>query len=275
MVSRKGLVWKFFALIFLLKICQGIATEYKPWLGNLYEFESRSSLRYQRFHWFSSGSHLQKFSSNDFFLNVSLSNARPDFGVEFEVLQASTRRQKGDIDRLRINGKYVWLDDVAGDPWTVTTGLSFIQAFRHSLKDLGSFHHGMEEGELFLSVGKETACETVWSSRWWGILGIGIAERGSPWIRFNLHYEKGWCDRHETKLFMHSMCGLGNKRLPVRHFHGYGPIRHQSIDIGFRYTYLLEFFGSVSLEYSYRVYAQNFPIYAHQVLGQLLYTFGL
>lgn len=266
-----------FVLFFLFPICWVNATEYQPWLGNFYEFERRFSLAYQGYDRLASDSHLKRYSSNDCFLNVSLCNSRPDpaMGLEFEVTQARTRRQRGDIDQIKMTGRYVWQDDIAGDPLSLTTGLSYIQAFQSSLKDVSSFHHGLYNAEGFISIGKESSDEALWDSRWWSILALGIAEQGSPWLRFHLNYEKRWWEKNEMKIFFHSLWGFGHNKLRLSHFHGYGPIRHQSIDIGLRYTYLLEFYGSASLEYSYRIYAYNFPAYAHHVLAQLLYTFGL
>jgi len=269
--------WRLFFLLFQLYMCRATATEYQPWLGNLYEFELRSSLIYQGYHRLSSGSHLKAYSSNDVFLNVSLCNSRPDpaIGLEIEAREARTRKQGGDIDQLKITGRYVWQDDVAGDPLSLTTGLSYIQAFHNSLKDVSSFHHGFYNTELFVSIGKEKPDETLWSTRWWSLFAVGIAERGSPWIRFHLNYEKRWWENHEMKVFLHSLWGLGERHLRLLHFDGYGAIQHQSIDVGLRYSYLLEFYGSASLEYSYRIYARNFPVYTHHVLARLLYTFGL
>lgn len=260
---------------FFLKSGEGSATEYDPWLGNAYELELRPSLIYQDYTWLSLGPHLKKYSSNDVFLNASLIGTVPEGSLEVEATQARTRRQKGDLDQLKLTGRYPLLDDVAGDPISVTAGLSLIYALSYSLKDVSSFHHGRGESELFLSVGKETPLETMWGSRWWGVFGIGIADRGSPWLRFNLSYEKRLCDQHEMRFFAHSLWGLGQKRLHLHHFHGYGPIQHQSIDLGLRYTYLLKYIGSVSVEYSYRVHAFNFPVYAHRVLAQFLYPFGI
>ncbi len=268
---------KFFIFLFLLNVYRVGATEYQPWLGNFYEFELRSSVMYQGYTHLSSGSHLKKYSSNDVFLNLSLSVARPDpdGSLEFEITEARTRRQKGEIDQLKLTGRYLWQDDVAGDPISLITGISYIQAFSSSLKDVSSFHHGLYNAEFFLSLGQEKAEGILWDSRWWSVFAIGMAEQGSPWFRFRLDYDKRWEEKHETKLFLHSLWGLGRHPLRLNHFHGYGPIQHQSIDLGWRYTYLLEFYGSVSLEYSYRVYARNFPAYTHRVIAQLLYTFGL
>jgi hypothetical protein len=269
--------WKCFIFLFLLDVCQGSATEYQPWLGNFYEFELRSDAMYQGYAWLSSGSHLKKYLSNDVFLDFSLSIARPDpdVSLEFEIIEARTRRQRGDIDQLKLTGRYVWQDDIAGDPMSLITGISYIQAFSSSLKDVSSFHHGLYNAEFFLSLGKEWAEGNLWNSRWWSVFAIGIAERGTPWLRFRLDYDKRWGEQHETKLFLHSLWGLGRHPLRFYHFYGYGSIQHQSIDLGLRYTYLLEFYGSASLEYSYRVYAYNFPAYTHHVIAQLLYTFGL
>lgn len=269
--------WKLFTILSLFCFCQGSATEYTPWLGNFYEFELRSSFYYQGYAWLASGSHHTKYSSNDVFLNLSLSNARPNpaVGAEFEVTEARTRRQRGEIDQLKLTGRYLWQDDVRGDLYSLITGLSYIQAFKNSLRDVSSFHHGLYNAEFFVSLGKEMAEECLWGSRWWGMFAIGIAEQGSPWLRFRLNYDKRWCEKHELGLFLHSLWGLGGKRLHLSYFEGYGPIKHQSIDLGLRYTYVLEYDGHASLEYAYRVYANNFPAYAHHVLAQFLYPFGL
>lgn len=270
-------IGKVAALVVLLMVNRSAATEYQPWLGNFYEFELRSSFLYQEYSKISCGGHHRKYPSHDVFLNMSLSHFRPDpaIGLEIELIEARTERQKGDIDQVKFTGRYVWQDDVAGDPLSVTTGLSYMQAFYYSLRDVSSFHHGYSNAELFLSVGRENPDESLWGSRWWAVFALGVAERGSPWLRFHLDYEKRFQEKHAMQTFLHSLWGLGGQRLHLNHFHGYGPIQHQSIDLGLRYTYFLEFYGSASVEYSYRIYARNFPSYTHQVLAQILYTFGL
>ena len=101
-------------------------------------------------------------------------------------MQASTRRQRGGIDHLRATGRYIVLDDVAGDPISLTAGLSYIESFIPGLHDVSSFHHGRAEGELFLSVGKERRAWASWIRRWWAAGAIGIGDRGSPWLRGNV-----------------------------------------------------------------------------------------
>lgn len=265
----------------ILVWAQAAGTEYQPWLGNLFEFEWRDSLFYQNYSAISSGTKTERDSANDLFLNESLAFAFTDFelkgryGVELELRAANTHRQRANIDQIKLTGRYVLMDDIIDDPFALSLGASFIQAFRHSVHDISSFHHGKAEGELFLSFGNEFPQKSIWGSRWWGIAGIGIADQGSPWVRLDAVYEKRWCELHEIRVFAHSLWGLGGERLHRAHFQGYGPVQHESIDVGLRYTYELEFFGSASLEYTYRLYARNFPLHTNCVMAQLLCTFGL
>lgn len=252
------------------------ATEYQPWLGNAYEFEARGETLYQGFATLASDGDHKKYLCNDFFLNFSLINSIPDpsFGIELEVTGALTRKQHGEVDQLKFTGRYVWQDDIMGDPLSMITGASYIQAFEHSLKDLSSFHHGLYNIECFVSVGRESSDETRWGSRWWGMFGLGIAEKGSAWFRLRFDYDKRFNQKHEIGLFIEGLCGLGHKHLEIKKFEGYGAVKHQSVDAGLRYVYVLDYCGNASLEYCYRLYANNFPAYTHRVVAQFLYPFG-
>lgn len=267
---------KFFLSIFCLFLpALGTCVDYKPWLGEMLEFEWRNSVFYQTYPEVASGSHFKKKSSDDYFLNTSLSTSYMEYGLELEATEAWTKRQSGDIDNLKATLRYVWLDDIAGDPISLTSGLSFTQSFVPSLHDISSFHHGRREFELFLSLGKEKACGEVWVRRWWTVLGCGIAERGSPWLRLNAAYDVRASERQEWRLFCNTLWGLGEHRLHVHHFDGYGSIEHRSIDLGVRFTYLIDYFGSLSFQYSNRVYARNFPARTSVFMVELLYLFGL
>jgi len=245
------------------------ATEYLPWIGPSFLLEWRDDLRYQHYRF-------KRHQADDLFLNNSLSGAYQDLAVELEITAANTQRQPGRIDQLKITGRKVLTDDVIGDPLTSTIGISLTQCFRPSLRDISSFHHGYNEGELFLAVGKELTFSETWESRLWGVAGLGVAiDRGSPWIHLEGAYEKRWREKHECRIGLHSLYGLGRHRLKWHDFHGYGPVSHRSLDLRLRYTYLIDFFGSASIEFSQRLYARHFPGYACSVTLQLLYQFGL
>ncbi|MBA3722161.1 MAG: hypothetical protein H0W88_07160 [Parachlamydiaceae bacterium] len=261
----------FFSFLFV----EANGVESKPWVSNYLEFEWRNSLLYQTYQSVESSSKLVDHSSDDLFFTTNLSNAvDPDFSVEVELTAAKTRKQKGNVDNFRLAGRYVWLDDVAGDPITLTTGLCLTQAFLNSLNDISSFHHGRSEAEFFISVGKETALCDMWQRRWWVVCGCGLAERGSAWIRGDVNYEYRLLKNHELRLFLNSLWGFGHKQLHFHHFHGYGSINHQSVDLGFGYTYVIDFVGSINAAYSYRVFEHNFPAQAQCVLLNFLYPFG-
>lgn len=249
--------------------------DFKPWLPDMYVFEWRNSLSYQTYPSIAKGRHIRKFSSDDCFLNTSLASSKDEYGLELEAAEAFTRSQRGSIDNLRASLRYSILDDIAGDPISLTAGSSYIQAFNWSVKDISSFHHGKYEGELFVSIGKEHAWGEVWVNRWWTAAVIGMAEKGSPWLRLNLGYDFRIKANQECKLFVHTLWGLGSKEIHPDHFKGYGPIQHRSVDLGFRYTYLLEYVGSFSFGYAARVYAYNYPAYAHNFQIEFHYNFGL
>lgn len=256
-------------------LCYGIDT--KPWLGNLYEFVWDTSYLYQGYPKVAEGSSLRKYSSDDFFLSTSLSNtfSEGSASAELEIVAANTRKQRG-IDHFSLAGRYSLLDDIAGDSVSLVTGLSLSVCTPKALKDISSFHHGRGEAELYLSLGSELERSTyLWLTRWWAVTAVGIADRGSSWLRANGAYEFRLGTFHEFRVFMDTLWGLGHHKLRVCDFDGYGNIQHQSIDLGFRYTYLIEFFGHCSFEYSYRPYSRNFPAQTHRCLFFLVYTFGL
>jgi hypothetical protein len=276
MVVRKGL----YTLVYFCFIASGAlpAIQYEPWIGDQFEFEWRNAPVYQSYPSVAVGSRLVDRSSDDLFFQTSVSNAvAPYFSVDAEFVAAYTREQRPGADRLSLAGRYVFLDDVAGDFATVTMGAVFNRAFPRSLKDISSFHHGINEVELFISAGRETSLsEEDWMGRWWGCLGSGIAiHRGAPWLRGHIAYDWRMGRFDELGVFASGLLGLGTKNLRLNDFNGYGSIRHESLDFGLRYNREIEYFGSLNVEYSYRVYARNFPIRAHRILLSLLYTFGL
>lgn len=271
--SRISLVF-FWLLISIFR--DGEAIEYKPWAGNFLEFEFRSTALYQHYQSIASQSRLHAHSADDLFLTFSLGNVYNQFAIELEGTFAETHRQRGCVDNLRLHGRYIWMDDIAGDDFSFTTGAILSQAFLPALHDISSFHHARGEAEIYATVGKEQSCGTIWLSRWWVLGGIGTGlEQGAPWLKANIEYESRLSADGEWGVFVKSLWGLGNRRLCPHHFHGYGSVQHQSVDIGLRYRYLLKYMGSLTAEYTYRPYARNFPAYSHCFLVTWLYTFGL
>lgn len=276
MVGRKRII--LFLSLFLGCALIGESTEKYPWTGNPFEFELRGATRFQHYRQVSSGGHLKSYPSDDFFVDASLRNNLAlllPVNIELEIREAFTRKQDGNIDSCKLTTIYPFRDDVAGDPLSVHFGLSYDQAFMASLHDISSFHHGLYNGELFVSIGKEKSFLTFWRHRWWVVLGLGEAERGSSWGRIDIHADFSFIEKHQLKFFVNCLWGMGHKNLHIHAFEGYGNVAHSSIDVGLGYTYQIDYFGEFAIEYSLRPYATNFPAYVQQGVIKILYTFGL
>lgn len=254
----------------------GWTTQLDPWFGNPYELKWRNSFAYQTYKYVDKDGSLMRHCSDDYFLYTSLSTfLEDDYGIEAEVLLADTRKHYFSFDSAKITGRYFIYDDVAGDPISLVVGASVIQAVAISLHDMSSFHHGKLEGELHLSFGREVACGLNWDFRWWVLGAIGSADVGRPWWRAKLTCEQRLSECQELAIFVNILEGLGSKSLDSCHFRGYGNIRHKSVDVGFIYTYSIDFVGQIHLKYLNRIYARNFPAHANVVALSFDFFFGL
>lgn len=261
----------------LLLPALAIGTELKPWLDRDLEVQARGSALFQFYQNVYTPHKTIHHQARDRFYHVSAAFAAFDYSAEVEMTVADTKFQHLDVDCLRLTLRRLFLDDILGDPLTLTAGLTITQAFRHSIFDISSFHHGHIEAEANISFGKETPCMEFWLTRWWGYAGLGIADNsGSPWLHTFFAWERNWWNMHQFRVFMESLIGFGGRNISShRHFHGYGKIKHRSLDVGARYTYFFDYGESLSLQYAYRPYAYNFPAHANLVLISFLYPFGL
>lgn len=265
-------------LFFLLLLFPAFAqsTELAPWYSRYLELQPQAEYRFQAYNTLNTKHGHKHRIARDNYLTLSLSGAYDVYSVELETTFASTRHVSACLADARLTGRYQWLDDVLGDPVSLVTGVTAIQTLKIARHDLSNFYHGGIEGEFHLAVGRETSCQQFWISRLWGLFAIGVADLGSPWIRADVAWDHNGWDDHEFSLFARSLWGLGGENLNLeKRFKGYGPIAHQSIDLGIRYSFLLENGGFVGIGYSYRVYANNCPRCVNQCYASLLYPFGL
>ncbi len=222
----------FVTLLWLAPIA-GWGTQVLPWYGDLFELQPRVSVYYQTYRDVSSGSDRIRHSSDDIFVDASVSTAlgyNEAWAAEVEVIGAHTRHQRQfNFDNVRLTGRYLVWDDVAGDLLSLVIGVTGIQAVSLSVNDISSFHHGKLEGEAHLSFGREVACGENWVSRWWMLAAIGIADVGSAWWRGIATWEWRLRESHALAVFGHYLEGLGGKRLHPHDFHGYGSIAHSVV----------------------------------------------
>ncbi len=262
--------------LFITAICA--ATDLKPWFGNEYETEIRATVLYQNYHSISAPHHhAHKRNENDRFTTFSAAYPFRRYCGEFEVTSANTRHQKYRWDNFRVTGRHQWASEIDGDPLSMVAGLTLTEPLSRALHDISSFHHGHLEGEIHFSLGKKYGypqCCKDYLYRWWNVIGFGIADVGSPWVRGDAAFEYNYDGINQFRGFINTLWGLGRNNLRIHRFKGYGSIEHKSVDLGIRYGYTLGCFGTLSLQYAHRVYAYNFPKNANLVLLEYYFPFG-
>lgn len=233
----------------------------KPWLGNLYEFEWQTDFTYSRYRRVEGAAVQLRSASNDKDLLFDLSfTPFTTFDVQVEVEFADTPRQALGLRSTALQVRYQWLDDISGDPLSLTTGFNLRGVSRHSLKDVSCPYASDVNFELSLSMGKEWSNQGMWTMRTWGLTTIGIANHGFPWTRELFIWQFNWQNAHRLSLFTVGDFGFGNRQhVNVRHFDGWGKFQHQSIDIGIAYGYTISVYGILTAAYTHRLFAHNFP----------------
>lgn len=253
-------------------VSQLAATDFKPWYKHIYSLDFRGQVFLQQFQQIDMRCGKVKRCEIDAFYEISaLAVPKENWTAEIEFLASDTRYRAFGLNALRLTGRYFWLNDVVGDPVSLATGITASKIFEASRRNIAIFDHGGLACEGHIAVGKEISCEQFWTSRAWGVLGVGIADVGSPWLRANLVWERNWWELHRLKVFTETIWGFGHNDLSRCHFPGYGSIRYQAIDVGIHYGYRLFDETLLSIGYAHRVYGRNCPIQVNFVTFEICY----
>lgn len=263
------------AIFFLIPVWLS-ATDLKPWLDPDFQIIGRATALFQFYPYIKTPHRHIRRNEGDGFYTLSGSVAACNYSGEVELTVADTHQQHLDVDNIRLTGRYLAMDDILGDPVSLTVGASVIQAFRHSLFDISSFHHAQIAVEGHIAFGQECSCYELWTSRWWSVFRCGGGDTGALWMSGFCAWEKNWDNEHELRLFAESLYGFGGRNIrSYEHFRGYGGIKHRSLDVGVRYTRLFAYGEALSIQYSFRPYAYNFPACASLLEIKLFYPFGI
>lgn len=239
------------------------ATDLSPWTGYDVELHPRVTPVVQKYP-----------SHTNVLMGFGIEGSYDVWQVDFEVNVARTHKRELSLDDVRLTARYQLLNDILGDPVTLTAGLTLINTTRQTLHDPDLFHKGLVEGELHVAIGQEISCQEYWTTRVWGAGLLGIANRGFPWVRLIGAWEKNWWNQNELGVFADFLCGFGNKSFHPHHFHGYGSVHHQSLDVGVSYKIYWDC-DVITLGYSYRVFANNYPKNVSTFLLNLMIPIGL
>lgn len=263
---------KYFATVLcLLAVTVTEAVDYKPWFGRVFEVNARGDVIMQAYNHVDAHHGSKKRNEFDTFFDLSASMALWEtIAAELEVIALQSRHRSG-MDAIRFTGRYLWMNDVIGDPVSLTTGITLSSIFPPVRKNIASFDHGGFAGEAHIAVGREVSCMQFWTSRVWGVFAVGLADVGSPWLRGNIGWEHNWWDRHRVELFADTIWGLGGDSLNLYDFDGYGRVQYQAVDLGVRYGYQTDCGLRLSIGYGYRVYGRNGPQRVNFALVRLDY----
>jgi len=248
-----------------------IALPIEPWLGNVWQFEFRPAYTYSHFNKVENAKKPLKHSSNDQFLRFGLGVvpmlglvSPPDWGVDLEIEFADTPRQNFGFQSAALLLRKQWLDDIVGDPISLTTGISLRGVSHKSLRDISCPYHSYANIEFNAAAGKEWSHAAFWTWRTFAFAALGMANRGYPWGRAVLSFQGNHLNHFQYELFTEGYMGFGPQRVVnINHFFGYAKIKHRSIDVGFNLRYLFDIWGSLNFTYSYRVFARSFPAHAN------------
>lgn len=249
------------AFLVLLSPCALLGLNKEPWLTDLWEFNFRPSYTYSTYPSVQGAVQKHQKTSHDNFLTFDLGVCPLDsMAIDVDIGFADTPIQKMGYRSSAVQLRYQFLDDIVGDFVTITTGAIFRGVSRHGLKDPSCPYHSDVNGSLNLSVGKEWSKNQYWISRVFGYLDGGMANHGSGWIQYLVSAQANINNCHRFGIFNEGYFGFGSKEtLNIDHFHGYGSIHHQSLDVGARYSYVFPIWGHLTFAYTRRVYAKLFP----------------
>ena len=250
---------RLFLLPFLASSLWGL--EIKPWFHNTWEFIFTSSYSYGRFNSVQNGRPQLKKPFNENLVSFDLEfSPSPNWDFDTDIEFAATTAESLGVRSGAIQARYLWLDDVLGDPVSLTTGLSIRGVSGRSLRDISCPYHFHLNFEAHAAVGKEWDQRFDWQMRVYGLGAIGMANSGYPWTRAFGMVEGNIQCKHRLGLFTEGYFGFGHhKQVRTKRFNGYADIRHRSIDAGIQYTYVFEIWGQLSLAYAHRFYARSFP----------------
>lgn len=252
---------KQYLFICLLVGSQAYALKESPWLGDVYEFELFTDFTYSQYSKINHAVVQPAYAYNNYVTEVDLSfTASESIDLQWEINLARTPHQTYGFRSSALQGRYLFLDDIAGDPISLAVGLNTRAVTGRSVRDVSSPYASYWNGELTISAGKEFSKDEEWKTRGFLFASLGLANHGSLWDRCNASFEVRVKDIHAFQLFGIGYFGYGqNKNVHINAFHGWGEIWHGSVDLGAKYNCFLDPWGTLSLSYACRVLAYSYP----------------
>lgn len=237
------------------------AFEEKPWLGDFLDFYLDTSYTFYRFRHVQDAVKQPKHASNNHLVAFDLGFFPFDgWEAAAELEFAETPRQPYGWRSIAVQVRNRWLNDIMGDPISLTTGFNIRTVSHKSVKDISSPYAAPWDFEANCSIGNEWSHGAHWYMRWYGVGALGQGNQGSPWTRGKLAFELNRDNHHQVFFFGDGYWGFGHRRrVKIKHFHGWGKYDHSSVDLGAGYRYVTDVWGYFWIEYAHRVFARSYP----------------
>ena len=263
-------------LFFLFPMFSLLALQEQPWFGDCLEFHFHGSYAYSYFDRVQNGSPQLTSTFESHVIDSGLDfSPTPEWSVDGGIEFADTSQQNFNFRTIALQARYLWFDDIVGDPVSMATGISVRFTNTDSLRDVSCPYHGNFDFEANLALGREFDPSEYWAVRFWGFGAVGHANRGSPWIRGILAFESNYDDQHKFAFFAEGINGYGrHTTVNINDFDGYAKIRQKSIDIGARYGYTLGVYGTLRFAYVRRVLAKSCPEQVNYFIFSYLLPFS-
>lgn len=251
---------KEWGIFFLILSSQAFALEESPWLGNVYECELVTDFSYSQYRKIDHALVQPSYSYNNYVTQADLGMALSEnIDVQWEINLARTPHQTYGFRSSALQGRLLLLDDIAGDPVSVTLGLNTRAVTGRAVKDVSSPYASYWNGEATISVGKEFTKAADWKTRGFVFASIGIANHGSLWDRYKAAFEARILSSQSLQVFGVGYFGYGHqKNVNIDAFSGWGKIWHGSLDVGAKYSYFFDLW-TLTLSYACRVLAYSYP----------------
>ncbi len=263
-------------LVFLVFCISAQALEKQPWFGDVYEFHWLSGYEYSRYSKVQGATSPLASPSNNHLLFTALDfSFSPEWSLDMDLEFADTPKQDFSFRSVALQARYLWMDDIVGDTFSLATGISGRYVGNKSVHDISSPYHGDAEVVGSLSIGKEWDSFQFWRFRTWGFASLGIANLGSPWVEALFAIEGNLQEEHKCAFFLKGIHGYGKEnQINIEKFRGYGRIRQKALDIRFRYGYRLGVWGTLRFEYERRVLSKRGPERVNSFMVSYLLPFS-
>ena len=180
-------------------------------------------------------------------VQASLGTAYEPFAAEIGIDTFHSRKVSYAFEDAFLIGRYQWLNQNIGDPFSVVFGGKFSLVSGLAFREANLFHFGNREFEGFASIGYEQYCSefaTEWTSRAWLTAGVGVSNRNSPWFTANGAYEYAFSPLCRARIFADAIVG-------ARWY------LQKGVDVGLAGTYETLYCGAFDFSYAFRVYAEH------------------